>query len=134
MSLLNILNISGSALSAQSQRLSVVASNMANADSTTGPDGQTYKAKQVEFMATPMGSATDVGVQVSRVIEDNSPPKLEYSPGHPQADANGFVAKPNVDVAEEMVNMLSASRSYQANVDIVNSTKTMLQKTLTIGQ
>jgi flagellar basal-body rod protein FlgC len=134
MSLLNVLNIAGSALSAQGQRLNVVASNLANADSITGPDGQTYKAKQVQFMAVPMGAATDVGVKVTAVVEDNTPPKLEYNPGHPLANADGYVSKPNVNPVEEMVNMLSASRSYQANVETANAAKTLLQKTLTISQ
>ncbi len=134
MSLLNIFNIAGSAMSAQSQRLNAVASNIANADSTVGPNGQAYRAKQVEFMTVPVGGAKEAGVKVSRVIEDASPPKLEYNPGHPQADAKGYVAMPNVNVAEEMVNMMSASRSYQTNVDVMNAAKSMLQKTLTLGQ
>jgi flagellar basal-body rod protein FlgC len=134
MSLLNIFNIAGSAMSAQSQRLNTVASNLANAESATGPDGQAYRAKQVEFMAVPMGGAKDAGVKVSKVIEDSAPPKMIYNPNHPNADANGFVAMPNVNVAEEMVNMLSASRSYQNNVDTLNAAKSMLLKTLTLGQ
>ena len=134
MSLLNIFNIAGSAMSAQSQRLNTVASNLANAESATGPDGQAYRAKQVEFMTVPMGGAKDAGVKVSKVIEDTSPPKMIYNPNHPNADANGFVAMPNVNVAEEMVNMLSASRSYQNNVDTLNAAKSMLIKTLTLGQ
>lgn len=134
MSLLNIFNIAGSAMSAQSQRLNTVASNIANADSTVGPNGQAYRAKQVEFMTANVGDAKDAGVKVSRVIEDTRPPKLEYNPGHPQADANGYVAMPNVNVAEEMVNMMSASRSYQTNVDTMNAAKSMLLKTLTLGQ
>jgi len=134
MSLLNIFNIAGSAMSAQSQRLNAVASNIANADSTVGPNGQAYRAKQVEFMTVPVGGAKEAGVKVSRVIEDASPPKLEYNPSHPQADAKGYVAMPNVNVAEEMVNMMSASRSYQTNVDVMNAAKSMLQKTLTLGQ
>jgi flagellar basal-body rod protein FlgC len=134
MSLLNIFNIAGSAMSAQSQRLNTVASNLANAESATGPDGQAYRAKQVEFMAVPMGGAKEAGVKVSKVIEDTAPPKMVYNPNHPNADANGFVAMPNVNVAEEMVNMLSASRSYQNNVDTLNAAKSMLLKTLTLGQ
>lgn len=134
MSLLNIFNIAGSAMSAQSQRLNTVASNLANAESATGPDGQAYRAKQVEFMAVPMGGAKEAGVKVSKVIEDTAPPKMLYNPNHPNADANGFVAMPNVNVAEEMVNMLSASRSYQNNVDTLNAAKSMLLKTLTLGQ
>lgn len=134
MSLLNIFNIAGSAMSAQGQRLNVVASNIANADSTTGPNGQAYRAKQVEFMTVPVGGVQEAGVKVARVIDDTSPAKLEYNPDHPQANKEGYVAMPNVNVAEEMVNMLSASRSYQTNVDTMNAAKSMLLKTLTLGQ
>ena len=133
-SLLNIFNVAGSAMSAQSQRLNAVASNIANADSATSSNGQVYRAKQVVFSAVPMGGAEATGVVVQQVVEDSSPPKLMYSPNHPLADANGYVAMPNVNVVEEMVNMISASRSYQTNVDTMNAAKTMLLKTLTIGQ
>lgn len=134
MSLLNIFKIAGSGMTAQSQRLNVVASNLANADSATGPNGQAYKAKQVEFSAVPMAGGKEAGVKVTRVVEDSSPAKTVYNPGHPQADANGFVTMPNVNVADEMVNMISASRSYQNNVDTLNAAKTLLTKTLTLGQ
>jgi len=134
MSLTNIFNVAGSAMSAQSQRLNTVASNIANADSAAGPDGQVYRAKQVVFQTVPMGSNEASGVAVQQVVEDNSPPKMVYDPSHPLADAKGYVAMPNVNVVEEMVNMISASRSYQTNVDTMNAAKTMLLKTLTIGQ
>lgn len=134
MSLLSIFDISGSALSAQSQRLNVSASNLANADSVTGPDGQPYRAKQVVFeVAAPAGQATG-GVRVANVIEDPSPARLVYEPGNPLADGQGYVRMPNVDPVAEMVNTISASRSYQANVEVLNTTKTMMLKTLTIGQ
>ena len=100
MSLFSIFDISGSALSAQSQRLNVSASNMANVDSVVGPDGEPYRAKQVVF----------------------------------QADEKGYVRKPNVDVVGEMINTISASRSYQANVEVMNTAKSLMQKTLMIGQ
>jgi flagellar basal-body rod protein FlgC len=131
MSLFNIFNVAGSGMAAQSQRLNVVASNLANADSTTGADGKPYRAKQVVFSATPMGS-TDV--KVLRVAEDNSPMRVVYDPKHPMADAKGYVSMPNVNVVDEMVNMISASRAYQNNVDVLNTSKTLLLKTLTIGQ
>lgn len=134
MSLFNVFNISGSAMSAQSQRLNVVASNLANADSTTSVNGQPYKAKQVMFSAVPMNSPDANGVKVSQVVEDTAPPKMVYDPKHPQADENGYVAMPNVNVTEEMVNMITASRAYQNNVDTMNAAKSMLLKTLTIGQ
>lgn len=134
MSLLNIFNVAGSAMSAQSQRLNAVASNIANADSATSSNGQVYRAKQVVFSAVPMGEPEASGVVVQQVVEDSSPPKMVYDPNHPLADAKGYVAMPNVNVVEEMVNMISASRSYQTNVDTMNAAKTMLLKTLTIGQ
>jgi flagellar basal-body rod protein FlgC len=134
MSLFNVFQVAGSALAAQSQRLNVVASNLANAESTSGPGGQPYRAKQLQFMAAPLAGSAATGVKVGKVVEDPSPPKLVYNPSHPQANAQGYVAMPNVNVVEEMVNMLSASRSYQTNVDTLNAAKSMALKTLTLGQ
>jgi flagellar basal-body rod protein FlgC len=134
MSLFNIFNIAGSAMTAQSERLNVVASNLANVDSTTGPDGQAYRAKQVVFQAVPMGGEGSTGVQVAAVVNDNSPMKMVYDPKSPLANAQGYVTQPNVNPVEEMVNMISASRSYQNNVDVMNTSKTLLLKTLTLGQ
>lgn len=134
MSLLNIFDISGSALSAQSQRLNVSASNLANADSVTGPDGEPYRAKQVVFEVNAAPGQSTGGVRVSGVVEDPSPSRLVYEPGNPLADDKGYVRMPNVDPVSEMVNTISASRSYQANVEVLNTTKTMMLKTLTIGQ
>ncbi|CPR21084.1 flagellar basal body rod protein FlgC [Brenneria goodwinii] len=134
MSLLNIFEISGSALTAQSQRMNVSASNLANADSVTSADGTPYRAKQVVFkVAAPAGQEIG-GVQVDGIVEDPSPDKLVYQPGNPLADERGYVRMPNVDVTAEMVNSISASRSYQANVEVLNTTKTLMQKTLTLGQ
>ena len=121
-------------MTAQSQRLNVVASNLANADSATSASGEPYKAKQVIFTATPMGGADAQGVRVEAVVEDNSPMKMLYDPKHPMADAQGYVTMPNVNVVDEMVNMISASRAYQNNVEVMNTSKTLLLKTLTIGQ
>ncbi|EGF33752.1 Flagellar basal-body rod protein FlgC [Oxalobacteraceae bacterium IMCC9480] len=122
-------------MSAQAQRLNVVASNIANADSTTSTNGQVYKAKQVVFSAVPVGGdAAASGVKVDKVLEDTAAPRLVYDPKHPQADEKGYVSMPNVNVVEEMVNMISASRSYQTNVETMNAAKTLLLKTLTIGQ
>jgi flagellar basal-body rod protein FlgC len=139
MSLMNIFTVAGSALSAQSERLNVTASNLANADSTTGPDGQPYRAKQVVFQVKPVGGAHTAsgqqvgGVQVSNVIDDPTPMKTTYDPSNPSADENGYVTRPNVDPVQEMVNMISASRSYQANVETLNTAKNLMLKTLTIG-
>jgi flagellar basal-body rod protein FlgC len=134
MSLFSIFNVSGSAMSAQSQRLNVVASNLANADSATSASGEAYRAKQVVFEATPGVDNTATGVKVQQVIEDPSPMKQMYDPKNPLADDNGYVTMPNVNVVDEMVNMLSASRSYQNNVETMNAAKSLLLKTLTIGQ
>jgi len=134
MSLFNIFNIAGSAMAAQSQRLNVVASNLANAESTTGPDGQPYKAKQVVFEAAPMAGQVGQGVKVSAVVEDAAPMRMVYDPAHPMANEQGYVTLPNVNPVDEMVNMISASRSYQNNVDVLNTSKSLLLKTLTIGQ
>lgn len=138
MSLFNIFDVAGSGMSAQSQRLNVVASNLANADSTTSASGQPYKAKQVVFSAVPVAGASAgqaaTGVKVEQVVEDASPAKMVYDPKNPLADEKGYVAMPNVNVVEEMVNMISASRSYQTNVETMNAAKTLLLKTLTLGQ
>jgi flagellar basal-body rod protein FlgC len=138
MSLFNIFNVAGSGMTAQSQRLNVVASNLANADSATSATGQPYKAKQVVFSAVPVADASAgpaaTGVKVEQVVEDASPAKMVYDPKNPLADEKGFVAMPNVNVVDEMVNMISASRSYQTNVETMNAAKNLLLKTLTLGQ
>ncbi|MGZ5201923.1 MAG: flagellar basal body rod protein FlgC [Telluria sp.] len=133
MSLFNIFNVAGSGMSAQSQRLNTVASNMANADSATSTSGEAYRAKSVVFEAVPLETG-GTAVRVQQVTEDQSPFKKVYDPKHPLADKDGYVNMPNVNVVDEMVNMLSASRSYQNNVDTMNAAKTMLLKTLTLGQ
>ena len=134
MSLFNIFNVAGSAMNAQSQRLNTVASNLANADSATSANGEPYRAKQVVFSATPMGADGATGVRVSAVVDDQSPMKMAYDPKNPLADDKGYVTMPNVNVVEEMVNMISASRSYQSNAEMMNTTKTLLLKTLNLGQ
>src|SRR5437867_4499761 len=134
MSMMNIFNVSGSAISAQSQRLNVVASNLANADAVAGPDGQAYKARQVVFQTQLMGEMGAAGVTVSNVAEDQTPGRRVHDPKHPQADAEGYVTYSNVNAVEEMVNMISASRSYQNNVEVMNTAKTLLLKTLQMGQ
>lgn len=138
MSMMSIFQIAGSALTAQSQRMNVSASNMANADSAVGPDGQPYKARQVMFQMTPMSGQAYAqsigGVNVSGVVESSAPPRLLYDPKNPLANSAGYVNLPNVDVVAETVNMISASRSYQANVEVVNTAKNLMMRTLTIGQ
>ena len=133
MSLFNIFNVSGSAMSAQAQRLNTVASNLANADSATSASGEAYRAKHVVFQAVPMATG-GTAVKVQQVVEDASPLKQVFDPKHPLANEQGYVSMPNVNVVDEMVNMLSASRSYQTNVETMNAAKNMLLKTLTLGQ
>jgi flagellar basal-body rod protein FlgC len=133
MSLFNVFEIAGGAMTAQSHRLNTVASNLANADSATGPDGTPYRAKQVVFSTVPVNDAGAAGVRVSEVVEDTSPLKKIHDPKHPLADAQGYVSMPNVNVVDEMVNMISASRSYQNNVEVMNTAKTLLLKTLQLG-
>jgi len=130
----SIFNVSGSAVSAQSQRLNVVASNLANADAVAGPDGQAYKSRQVVFETVRLGSDASSGVKVSAIRESNEPFKRVHNPTHPSADAEGYVNQSNVNPVEEMVNMISASRSYQNNVEVMNTAKTLLLKTLQMGQ
>lgn len=138
MSSLSLLQIAGSALAAQSQRMNVAASNIANADSVAGPDGQPYRAREVVFRTQPLagqaGPTGIGGVEVAGVVEDPSPLVRRYDPGNPAADATGYVSLPNVDVVAETVNMISASRSYQANVEVINTAKALVGKTLGIGQ
>lgn len=139
MSSFSIFQIAGSALTAQSQRMNVTASNIANADSAAGPDGQPYKARHVVFqvspLADPAAQAAGVGgVRVAAVKQDNAPGRLHYDPHHPLANDEGYVMMPNVDVVAETVNMIAASRSYQANVEVINTTKSLMNRTLTIGQ
>lgn len=131
----SIFAISGSALMAQTQRMNVSASNLANADSITSTSGKAYQAKQVIFQVDNNGEQNSIaGVKVAQVIEDPSPMNLVYEPHHPLADEKGYIQKPNVDVVAEMVNTISASRSYQANVEVINTSKSLMLKTLTLGQ
>ncbi|BAL95062.1 flagellar basal body rod protein FlgC [Rubrivivax gelatinosus] len=138
MSMFRIFDVSGSAVSAQSQRLNVVASNLANADTVAGPDGQAYKARQVVFQTALMDAggdpASSAGVRVSTIKEDASPGRRVHDPKHPAADAEGYVTYSNVNAVQEMVDMISASRSYQNNVEVMNTAKNLLQKTLQMGQ
>ena len=138
MSMFNIFNVSGSAASAQSQRLNVVASNLANADTVAGPDGSPYKARQVVFQTALMGAAgqrdSTAGVRVSTITEDNTPGRRVHDPRHPGADAEGYVTFSNVNPVEEMVNMISASRCYQNNIEVMNTARSLLLKTLQVGQ
>ncbi|MCL2658338.1 MAG: flagellar basal body rod protein FlgC [Betaproteobacteria bacterium] len=135
MSMLNVFKVAGSALTAQSVRLNAVASNLANAESVVQSDGTPYRAKQVVFEAKQVaGDNASVGVQVKQMVESAAPPRIVYDPKNPAANTDGYVELPNVDVVEEMVNMISASRSYQTNTEVMATAKTLAERTLTIGQ
>ena len=134
MSMFSIFNVSGSAVSAQSQRLHTVARNLANVDAVAGPDGKAYKARQVVFQTEKMGAEHTAGVRVSAIKESDVPGRRVHDPSHPSADEQGYVTHSNVNAVEEMVNMISASRSYQNNIEVMNTAKTLLLKTLQMGQ
>ncbi len=134
MSMLNVFQVAGSALHAQSLRLNTTASNLANADSVVSSEGQPYKAKQVVFAATPMGNPAAQGVRVTQVVDSAAPMRLVYDPKSPAANADGYVTMPNVNVVEEMTNMISASRAYQTNAEMMGTAKMLMEKTLAIGQ
>lgn len=137
MSLFKVFDISSSGIAAQSRRLNVTASNLANAESAGSSEAQVYKARQVVFQTVGAGRGAKAGeamVKVSQVVQDNSPGRRIYDPKHPMSGEDGYVHYPNVNAVEEMVNMLSASRSYQTNVEVMNTTKNLLLKTLQIGR
>jgi len=131
-----VFNVSASALSAQRQRMNVIASNLANAHSTRTAEGGPYRRQDVVFTTEPVtaGEAGLDGVKVDSIVRDDSPFTTVYDPGHPDANQDGFVAMPNVNVIEEMVNMMMASRAYEASVTSFNLSKTMFLKTLELGK
>lgn len=142
MPLSSAINASASALDAQRARIEVAVSNIANAESTRGPDGQPYRRRDVVLQAQPvddpfgemLGKASAVGVTVNEIVEDQTPFRRRYEPSHPDADAEGFVATPNVDVPEEMVDMLGAARAYQANLTAINLIRDTIQRALELGR
>lgn len=137
MSLFDIFDVAGSALQAQSVRLNTTSSNLANANSISSSTGSTYRARHPIFapIMDEFGeNENSIGVRVMGVVESNQPLRREHNPNHPMADEEGFIYLPNVNVVEEMANMISASRSYQTNVEVMNSAKQMLLRTLAIGQ
>ena len=133
------IQASASALGAERTRVEVAVSNLANAESTRGPNGEPYRRRDVLLESTP-GTGFDnalgqaVGVRVKAVVEDKEAFKQRYQPGHPDADAKGWVALPNVDSSEEMVDLLSASRAYQANLTAINIIRDMVSKALELGK
>ncbi len=138
MSFFNVFDIASSALSALSVRLNVTSSNLANADAVSSSVGQTYRARHPVFstlVRDNMGSdPAVVGVRVIGIVESQAPLKVEHRPDHPMADENGNVSLPNVNLVEEMADMISSSRSYQNNVEVVNASKQMALRTLSLGQ
>lgn len=129
------MKVSASALTAERTRINLIASNLANANSTRTPEGGPYKRKDAVFstMLDEAGARTNAGVEVVAVVEDQSPPRLQYDPSHPDADAKGYVAFPNVNVVEEMADMMTATRTYEANVTAMKAGMDMQMKALQIG-
>lgn len=134
MSLIGTFNLGTTGLVAQSLRLNVIASNVANAETAVGPDGEPYRARHVVFRAQREQGAVGASVQVARIVESDAAPRMEYRPGHPLADENGYVTMPNVNPAEQMVDMISASRGYQMNIEVMNVTRQLMLKTLDLGK
>ncbi len=137
MSLFNVFDVAGSAMNAQSVRMNVTASNLANAGSISGDPSKVYRAKQPIFSTfnTTLADQNGVtGVRLDGVVESSAPLELLYRPDHPEADADGNVYATNVNTVEEMVNMISASRSYKNNVEMINTTKDLLLQTLSLGR
>jgi len=148
MSLTNVFDIAGSGMNAQSIRLNTTASNIANAESASSSVEETYRARkpwfavmQKEFMSVnkdgefqQLEGETGVGVQVLGIVEKDAPLQQRFQPDHPMANEDGYVYYPNVNIVEEMTDMMSSSRSYQMNVEVLKTTKQMLQRTLTLGQ
>jgi flagellar basal-body rod protein FlgC len=135
------LNASASALDAQRTRMEVAVSNLANADSTRGADGQPYRRRGVVLSSQPTEGfdavferAGAVGVKVQEIVEDQTPFRQRFEPSHPDADPNGFVALPNVDVPEEMIDMLGAARAYQANLTAIGLIRDTMQRALDLGK
>lgn len=139
------MNISSSGLSAQRTRMNLISSNLANANTTRTPEGGPYKRKDAVFETAPIASKFKQvydsasswqikQVEVSQIVEDPNPPRLQYDPSHPDANPQGYVAMPNVNVVEEMADMIGATRAYEANVTAIQAAKSMAMKTLEIGR
>ncbi len=146
MKLSDVFSINGSAMSAQMLRMEVIGTNVANVNTTRTPEGGPYRRREVVFTSEPQvtegfsgafdraSQAVGCGVRVSRVIEDSSPFLLRFDPQHPDAGQDGYVRLPNVNVVAEMVNLVEASRSYEANISVIQATKNMIAKTFEIGR
>lgn len=134
MSLMRAFEIGSTGLVAQSIRLNTTASNIANVETLEGPDGRPYRGRQVVFRTTPIQGTPGAGVEVANIMENDAPLRKEYKPGHPRADAQGYIEMPNVNPVEEMVNMISASRSYQMNIELMSNTRLLITRTLSMGK
>lgn len=138
MSLFDVFTIAGSAMNSESVRLNVTASNLANAQSVGSDEASTYHARHPVFSAVVQSlqgnEPGSIGVKVDGIIESQAPLEQRYEPGHPMANEEGYVFLPNVNLVDEMSNMISASRSYQSNVEVLNTSKQMLLATLRLGQ
>ncbi len=133
MSNFRIFEIAGSAMAAQSVRLNTVASNLANADSVAGSPDAVYRARMPVFQ-TVLDAEGAAGVAVNRIAESTRPAEARYQPGHPMADAEGYVYAPSINPVEEMVNLMSSSRSYQSSVEAMNTAKELMMRTLNLGR
>ena len=138
MSLFNVMNISGTGMAAENIRLNTTASNIANANSVSSSYGDTYRARHPIFAAALEKASHDqskgVGVNVLGIVESQKPLNIEYAPNNPMADEQGYIYKPNINVVEEMANMLSASKAYETNVQIADTTKRIYRRVLQLGQ
>ena len=139
MSMFKVFDVAGSALSAQTLRLNTTASNMANANTVSSSTEETYRARHPVFaamLAEQYGRQPDssVGVSVRGIVESQAPLQQQYNPNHPMANEDGYIFLPNVNVVEEMANMISASRSYQSNVEVINTAKQLMMRTMNMGQ
>ena len=138
MSLFSVFDVAGSALSAQSVRLSTISSNLANAEVVSGSPDEVYRARYPVFAAT-LDSVLDsdspaAGVRVARIVQSRAEPRMEYSPGHPLADPDGYIYSSGINTVDETANMISASRSYQSNIEAMNTAKHLIMQTLNLGR
>jgi len=137
MSLFESLNVAGSAMRAQGLRMNITASNMANAETVSSSIDKTYRAREPVFSAMydeARDNPNSVGVEMKGVVESQAPLRMEYRPNHPMANKDGYIFLPNVNMIEEMANMISAQRSFQSNVEVFNASKSMLMRTISLGQ
>lgn len=138
MSLFNVMDISSTGMAAENVRLNTTASNIANANSVSSSYDETYRARHPVFAAAMQQASADqskgVGVEVKGIVESTKPLQIEYAPGNPMADENGYIYKPNVNIVEEMANMMSASKAYETNVQVADTTKRIFRRVLQLGQ